>query len=154
VESAALLGVPVRRLRHWAATCRSAPLALLPVGRPALPAPAAARQPVLDFLQEHGPGVGVPRLTAAFPHLSRAVLTDLVQRYRAVVQARYPTCVRVLQWQQPGAVWAIDFAEPSRWGEKGVLPPVVGELPYVLAVRDLAAATSWVGCRSRPRRPS
>jgi transposase InsO family protein len=138
-ESAALLGMPLRRLRHWDFTCRIEQVALLPVGRPALPAPVAARQPVLDFLQEHGPGVGVPRLSTAFPELSRAVLTDLVQRYRAVVQACYRTCVRELQWPQPGTVWAIDFAEPSRWGEDGVLPPIAGQWPYVLAVRDLAS---------------
>jgi transposase InsO family protein len=145
-ESAALLGVTVRRLRYWAATCRSEPLTLLPVGRPPLPAPAPARQQVLDFLQERGPGVGVPQLRRAFPALSRALLTDLVQRYRAVVQARYPTCVRLLQWQQPGTVWAIDFATPSCWGAAGVLPPIAGQWPYLLAVRDLASGyqLAWV----------
>jgi transposase InsO family protein len=138
-ESAALLDVPVRRLLDWEYKHRLAPLTLVPLGRPAAPAPVLARQQVLAFLQEQGPGVGVPRLCATFPDLSRAVLTDLVQRYRAVVQVRYRTCERVLHWQQPGAVWAVDFAEPSRWGAAGVLPPVAGELPYVLAVRDLAS---------------
>jgi len=138
-ESAALLGIPARRLRDWEYKHRSAQRVLVPVGRPAAPAPVQARQQVLDYLQQQGPGVGVPRLCTAFPDLSRAALTDLVQRYRAVVQTRYPTCVRVLQWQQPGAVWAVDFAEPSRRGEDGVLPPIAGQWPYVLAVRDLAS---------------
>ena len=138
-ESAALLGVPLRRLRHWDYLRRLEHLATLPVGRPAVPAPVQQRQQVLDFLQEQGPGVGVPRLGTAFPDLSRAALTDLVQRYRAVVRDRYATCARVLQWQRPGAVWAMDFAEPSLWGAAGVLPPIAGQWPYVLAVRDLAS---------------
>jgi hypothetical protein len=33
----------------------------------------------------------------------------------------------------------VDFAEPSRWREDGVLPPVAGQLLYVLSVRDLAS---------------
>jgi transposase InsO family protein len=133
-------GIPARRLRDWEyKRRRSEQRVLVPVGRPAAPAPVRARQQVLDYLQQQGPGVGVPRLCTAFPDLSRAALTDLVQRYRAVVQARYRTCERVLHWQQPGAVWAVDFAEPSRWGAAGVLPPVAGQWPYVLAVRDLAS---------------
>jgi transposase InsO family protein len=145
-ESAALLGVPARRLRHWDYLRCLEHVATLPVGRPAVAAPVQARQQVLTYLQEQGPGVGVPRLCAAFPHLSRAALTDLVQRYRAVVQARYLTCERVLQWQQPGVVWAIDFAEPSCCGAAGVLPPIAGQFPHVLAVRDLASGyqLSWL----------
>ena len=61
---------------------------------------------------------------------------------------------RVLHWPVPGRVWAMDFAEPSLPGITGVVPPLDGRYPYLLAVRDLASATNCAGCQSqRPRRP-
>ena len=38
---------------------------------------------------------------------------DLAELNRQVVRVRYLDLVHVLHWQQPGRVWAFDFAEPS-----------------------------------------
>jgi transposase InsO family protein len=83
--------------------------------------------------------VGVPAEHAAFPALGRNELADLLARRRQAVHERYRDTVHVLHWQQPGRVWAIDFAEPSLLGASWSLPPVDGWYPYVMAVRDLAS---------------
>jgi transposase InsO family protein len=64
--------------------------------------------------------------------------TPLGARYRGVLTARSYQCARVLHWPVAGRVWAMDFAEPSCC-PGGVLPPIDGRYPYLLAVRDLAS---------------
>jgi transposase InsO family protein len=89
------------------------------------------RNQVIALLDELGPGTGVPTLAACFPTLARAELEDLVRRYRRVWRKRHHQALRVLHWQVPGAVWAIDFSEaPYR---------IEGQDRYLLAVRDLAS---------------
>jgi transposase InsO family protein len=156
-EVAELLGVTPRTLRHWALDC-GPENAALPLGRPAARADLATRQEVLGFLKNQGPSVGVPTLQERFPDLARAELTDLVQRYRHVVATRYHDCLHRLSWPVPGRVWSLDFAEPSLLGAAWSLPPIDGNYPYLLAVRDLSsgyqlcwlpvtAATSAVTCQ-------
>jgi transposase InsO family protein len=140
-QCAQFLNLSPRTLRQWDHDCRpgrpeTIPIAL--VGRPAARSPLPLRQEILDFLKLTGPGVGVPTLQEQFGHVARAELADFLQRYRAVRQARSRQCLRVLHWQTPGRVWAIDFTEPSRYGGAG-LPPIAGSYPYVLAARDLAS---------------
>jgi transposase InsO family protein len=126
---ARLLHVSARTLRRW---CR-APTAGAPepLGRPVQRSDRAAREAVIQFLDEHGPHLGVPALRACFPTMSRAELTDLVRRYRAVWRARNRVPLRVLAWSGAGRVWAIDFTGP--------VPTLAGAARYVLAVRDLAS---------------
>jgi hypothetical protein len=138
-EVAELLGVTPRTLRHWAYDSGPEQQAALPLGRPPARSDVAARQEVLRFLKEEGPGVGVPTVRERFPDLARAELTDLVQRYRHVWSARHHVCLRRLSWLVLGRVWAIDFAEPSLVGASWSLPPIDGRYPYLLAVRDLAS---------------
>jgi transposase InsO family protein len=138
-EVAELLAVTPRTLRQWAYDCHPEKKTALPLGRPAARSSVAARQQVLGFLKDEGPGVGVPTLQEHFPDLARAELTDLVQRYRRVWSARHHACMRRLRWPVPGLVWAMDFAEPSLLGASCSLPPIDGQYPYLLAVRDLAS---------------
>jgi transposase InsO family protein len=86
---------------------------------------------VIHLLDEHGPHVGVPTLRLCFPAMSRAELTDLVNRYRRVWRRRNRVPLRVLSWSVVGSVWAIDFTGPR--------PMIEGRYPYLLAVRDLAS---------------
>jgi len=133
--------VPPRTLRQWDHDCRLGRLEAIPVvgvGRPAARSPLPVRQTILDYLKLTGPGIGVPTVHEQFGDVPRAELADLLQRYRAVCQARNKQWGRVLHWQTPGRVWAADFTEPSRYGGGG-LPPIEGRYPYVLAVRDLAS---------------
>ena len=115
-----------RRQREKLQTC---PLHL--VGRPAARSAPAARNAVLDYLDEYGPGLGLPPLRAAFPHLARAELDDLLHRYRRVWRERHRRPLHVLHWTMPGAVWAMDFAEAP-----GTIDGIGSAL---LAVRDLAS---------------
>jgi transposase InsO family protein len=78
-----------------------------------------------------GPRTGVAPLQALCPGMARREIADLLRRYRRAWHRRRRLLTRVLHWTRPGAVWAIDFAEPPQ--------PVEGAFARLLAVRDLAS---------------
>jgi transposase InsO family protein len=130
-ETADLLHLAPRTLRHWYKDfCIKAPRIHL-LGRPTLRAPLANRTEVLDVLDELGPATSVATLRTCFPSMPRAELEDLVKRYRRVWRKRHQHVQYCLHWQQPGTVWAMDFSQAPR--------PIDGIYPYLLAVRDLAS---------------
>jgi putative transposase len=137
-QAAALLNVCPRTLRSWDARCQARRLELVPLGRPPSRPEPATRQAVLDVLRETGGQTSVAALQEQFATCARAELTELLGRYRHVLQARYPEIQHVLHWLVPGSVWAIDFAVPSLLGA-AALPAIDGRFPYLLAVRDLAS---------------
>ena len=138
-EAADLLDIAPRTLRQWEHDYSCGHLEVVPRGRPATRASVVERQAVLDFVHQAERRVGLPTLHAAFPKLGRNELANLLTRRHQAVHDRYHETVHVLHWQQPGRVWAIDFAEPSLLGANRSLPPVDGLYPNVLAVRDLAS---------------
>ena len=127
---AELLQVASRTLRRWRHALWAG-LGVQALGRPVLHSPRAARQEVLELLDELGPGVGLPTLRECFPELLRAELEDLLRRYRRVWRRRHQGLAHALEWTTPGSVWAADFAEAPA--------PIDGAYPYLLAVRDLAS---------------
>jgi transposase InsO family protein len=125
-----LLNAAPRTLRRWRHGLEAG-RRVRALGRPAPRSPLAARQEVLELLDELGPGVGLPTLRGCFPGLLRAELDDLLRRYRCVWRRRHQGVLHVLEWTVPGSVWAVDFAEaPAAIG---------GAYPHLLAVRDLAS---------------
>ena len=84
---------------------------------------------MIAALAEVGVGVSVPHLQQHFGDVARAELADLRTRYRRLYRGRQAQ--RVLHWQRPGSVWAIDYSAA----------PCVIEGCYedLLAVRDLAS---------------
>src|SRR5262249_40068939 len=128
-ETAGLLGMSGRTLRDWERRNRHGGLQMRLLGRPLQRAAPARRNEVLAALAEVGAGVGVPHLRCHFADVARAELSDLLRRYRRVYRGR--RAQRVLHWQVPGSVWAIDYSEA---------PCVIdGCYGYLLAVRDLAS---------------
>ena len=77
------------------------------------------------------PRIGVPSLQGFFPEVARSELADLRRRFRRIYRRKNRLLVHALRWSRPGAVWAIDYAEPP--------VPIEGQYPYLLAVRDLAS---------------
>jgi transposase InsO family protein len=63
--------------------------------------------------------------------MARTELTELLQIYRCRWRAEHARLVHVLDWQRPGTVWAMDFAEAPC--------AIDGVHKYLLAVRDLAS---------------
>src|SRR5262245_18760379 len=124
------LAVSERTLRSWNGCSAAANLAP-PLGRPLAASQPAQQQAVFSLLDRVGPGLGVPNLRTYFPGMARAELADLVKGYRHRWRVDNQRLIHALDWQRPGAVWAIDFAQA---------PSVIdGRYPYVLAVRDLAS---------------
>jgi transposase InsO family protein len=63
--------------------------------------------------------------------IARAELADLRRRFRRIYRRRNRRLLHALRWDRPGAVWAIDYAEPPSLVE--------GQYRYLLAVRDRAS---------------
>jgi hypothetical protein len=122
------VGVAGRTLRHWW-SARVGPAC--PLGRPRVRSGRAERNAVIHLLDERGPAAGVPLLRHCFPAMSRAELGELKADYRRLWRERNREPLRVLHWPVVGRVWAIDYTGP--------LPPVDGQYPHLLAVRDLAS---------------
>jgi transposase InsO family protein len=130
-ETANLLDLAPRTLRHWYDDFRIEAPRLHILGRPTLRSCRDDRNEVLDVLNELGPATSVATLRNCFPWMPRVELEDLLTRYRRVWRLRYHHAPHCLHWQIPGAVWAMDFSQTPR--------PIDGIYPYLFAVRDLAS---------------
>lgn len=135
---AKLIHLSARTLRYWLASTRVEHHVLLPLGRPTLRSAPEQRRAVLAVLDECGPATGLPTLQDCFPDLPRAELADLLRLYRRAWQHRHQYAPRILHWQVPGTVWAMDYSEAPE--------PIDGCYPYLLAIRDLASGQqlSWL----------
>ncbi len=130
-DAAQRLGIPERTLRHWQGELRLDGLPVQPRGRPLAQSGPEQQQAVFSWLQDIGPGVGLPTLRTRFDSMARAELDEILKFYRRLWRAHNSRLLHVLHWQQPGTVWAMDFAEAPC--------PIDGLYPYLLAVRDLAS---------------
>jgi hypothetical protein len=131
LEIANRLNLSPRTLRSWCADLKGGCAQAVPLGRPTVRSPRDERSAVLAILDELGPATGLPTLRACFPFMARAELEDLLRRYRCDWQRRHQHAPHILRWLTPGAVWAIDFSQPTQW--------IDGHDRYLLAVRDLAS---------------
>ena len=98
-------------------------------GRPPDPISVDARRAVLAIFSVMGPHVGLPTLRQLLPELSRGALQEMQRRFRRACRRKGGLLLRVLQWHRPGAVWAMDFAEPPL--------PIDGIYAAEVHVRDL-----------------
>jgi len=130
--AAQTMGVPERTLAFWEEEWSRNRLRPEPRGRPVERSPVELRNLVIVAFRLMGPQVGVPVLRVLFPDLPRRELEDLTRRYKALHARRRRLLLYQLRWTMPGAVWAIDHAQPPA--------PVDGLYPAVLAVRDLASS--------------
>jgi transposase InsO family protein len=132
-EAAQRLKISTRTLRDWKGDLHAAGLTPLvrPLGRPLAESTPDQQQAVITCLHNCGPGLGLPTLRSRFDGLARAELEYLLKFYRRLWRTEHSRLLHVLHWQQPGTVWAMDFAEAP--------VDVDGVYPYLLAVRDLAS---------------
>jgi hypothetical protein len=128
-EAAERVGLKQRTLRDWDGRRRQDGQQIRLLGRPLLRAAPARRNEVIAALAQAGAGLSVPHLRLHFPDVARAELAEQRARYRRLYRGRQAQ--RVLHWQRPGSVWAIDYSDaPCR---------IEGCYEYLLAVRDLAS---------------
>jgi transposase InsO family protein len=91
-----------------------------------------------ELLQSTGPDIGIPTLRGLLPGAARGALERHLRVYRLGHRRRRRARLYQLNWRHPGAVWAIDLANPYE--------PVDGQGRVVLAVRDLASrfTVGWI----------
>lgn len=118
-------------LSTWSGLDRAGDLRPRPLGRPPRIEPAGNRNTVLRLIDFVGPCIGVAALQYVFPLTARDELRHLLSIYRRIYRVHHQRVSTRLVWTRPGAVWAMDFAEPPT--------PVDGVFRSVFAVRDLAS---------------
>jgi transposase InsO family protein len=126
------LSISDRTVRRWRSQACAPPVAC-PVtrGRPSQPATRQERNLVYRFMKERGPDTPLASVQAAFPHLRRADLLEVLRRCRGVARKRSQRHQSRLRWCRVGTVWAADFKERRE--------PIEGRHPWILAVKDLAS---------------
>jgi hypothetical protein len=128
-EAAERLGMKQRTLREWQGRDERGDLQMRLRGRPLQRAAPERRNEVIAALAELGCGLSVPHLRLHFADVARAELVDLRTRYRRLYRGRQAQ--RVLHWERPGSVWAIDYSEAP-----GLIE---GCYRNLLALRDLSS---------------
>ena len=144
-RAASLLGVSASTVCGWLRRARDVVRGVISrrPGRPMLVADRLTRNDVYAALQARGGRISDHELKAAFPHVGRAVLRRLKKRWRRLSRRLGRRRLEQLTWQQPGAVWAMDFAEVAGGIED------LGR--HLLVVRDLGsgAVIDASPCRSQ-----
>ncbi len=139
-QAVATCGVPVievtrqltlseRTVRRW----RQAGDASLgvPCGRPPQCALRKERNLVYRFLKERGASTPLVAVRAAFPHLRRVDVAEILRRFRRLARRRAQRHQSRLEWRRPGAVWAADFKERRE--------PLEGRYGWILSIKDLGS---------------
>jgi transposase InsO family protein len=129
-RAARYLGVAPGTLAFWEHRWREDRLVARRLGRPCDRSDPRARNEAIGMMRSVGLRVSVAAVEAAFPKLARREIQSLHARFRRHCRQDGQRLLHVLHWHRPGAVWAMDHAEPPR--------PIDGRWPYILAVRDLA----------------
>lgn len=130
-DSAKRLRISKATLAEWIRGWNEDALALTPRGRPVVDSDRTQRLAVIAIFNLCGPEVGVPTLATFFPQMPYRELVDLAARYREFYCNGQRVLVHALTWNQPGAVWAMDYTAPPNLIE--------GTYRTILCVRDLAS---------------
>ncbi len=130
-EAAAVMGLPARTLSSWCRAWEVGGLETRPRGRPPMEVPADECGAVRNFLDCHGPIVGLPTLRSCYTHMPRVVLGEVLASFRDAWRSAHQRVICELEWTRPGAIWAMDFTHPPRL--------VDGVYPAILNVVDLGS---------------
>lgn len=129
-EVAARLSIPMTTLADWTRNLRAGTLEPRPLGRPSHRSDVPSRNAAIGLMRA-APRISLPALRATFPNMPRRELENLRLRFRHHTRHERQRLLHVLEWHQPGTVWAMDHSEPSL--------PIDGIWPHFFAVRDLAS---------------
>jgi transposase InsO family protein len=129
--SAAALDVSRRTLCRWRRGWDTDRLTPHSRGRPCRCAAPEVRSDVGTFLDEAGPGTGLPTLRHHYPQVARAELVTLLRTYRDAYRQAHAREQSELHWLRPGSVWAMDFSHPPFLLD--------GCFPTMFTVRDLGS---------------
>jgi transposase InsO family protein len=129
LQAATRLGIDPSTLRVWRERWAEDHLQPKERGRPTDRVNRDQLWSLLAVFGLIGPQVGLPTLQSLLPDIPRAALVSLQARCRAIYRRKASWVIYALRWTCPGAVWAIDFAEPPE--------PIEGIYTHLLVVRDL-----------------
>lgn len=131
-EAARRLGLNEATLGRWVRTWRCGAMRLEPRGRRVLRTRGELRKAILWQMMQLGPKVGLRVMREDFPDVPRAELEDLRRRAWRLDRRKRRHAVYVLRWKRPGAVRAMDHAQPPC--------DIEGRYDRLLLERDLASS--------------
>lgn len=142
-QSAEVLGLAAGTMAFWEYRWREDDLIACPLGRPCSRGDPQLRNEAIGLMREVGRKISAAAVQAAFPTLARREVQSLHARFRWHCRQESQRLLHVLHWHQPGAVWAMDHADPTYLG------PIDGRWPSMFAVRDLASGCqlAWLPVR-------
>jgi transposase InsO family protein len=130
-EAAKDLGLSPRTLGQWATQPTPGSLEAKVRGRPLKDSGPFLRNKMIAFVQMVGLGTGVRRIRGVFPLMPRCEVIEILARLRRAHLRNHALLIHELEWTMPGAVWAMDHAEPPE--------AIDGHYPALLSVRDLSS---------------
>jgi transposase InsO family protein len=139
-EIACMIGVTKSTLYRWEHKWKKERLHPAGRGRPCRRACSYEEELIKAEIKRLGPGIGVSVLQGQFPHISRRELRYHLHEYRRQWVHERILELETIQWNRPGAVWAVDYTEPPA--------PMDGLYRYIFAVRDLASGNQLMNLPS------
>jgi len=138
-----VLGVPRGTLADWLCRWKDPRdrLRAAALGRGGRRPSPEVRKAIRVLVWTIGPGVGIARIQAAFPHESRRAVERIVRSFRRAFTRKCDYTMGKLRWHRPGAVWAMDYTKPPR--------PIEDTYPWILVVRDLASGNQLLSLAVR-----
>jgi transposase-like protein len=130
-DTARQLAMNETTLGRWTRRWRENRLSLAPRGRTVNRTSGDLRRAILTQMTLIGPRAAIRVLRSLYPHVVRAELEDLRRRCWRLGRHKSHRLVYELTWTRPGAVWAMDHAQPRQ--------PVDGAYNRLLLNRDLSS---------------
>lgn len=125
------LGIAASTLKNWMKRWRTDQFEITERGRPAERSDVELRNQLMSIFALMGPHIGLPTLREMMPDIPKNELIELMRRYRYAFKKRKAKLIHALRWQRPGAVWAMDNAEPPK--------PIDGIYSRLLLIKDLSS---------------
>jgi hypothetical protein len=131
VEACGMLGVEMETVREWRQRCAGGELVPFLLGRPGYDCDSLTVREIRSVAWLVGPGVSAAFVAENLPWVPRAVVEEVVRKYRREMERGRLAAMTTLVWTMAGRVWAIDWTDPDA--------VIDGRYKKVLVVRDLGA---------------
>lgn len=131
VDAGGMLWVKEETLREWRQRSEGGKLLPLLLGRPGYDCDSITVREIRSLAWMVGPDVSAAFVAENLPWVPRAVVEDVVKKFKNEMDRDRLAELTALQWELPGRVWSIDWTDPDAM--------IDGKYKKVLVVRDLGA---------------
>ena len=131
VDAGEMLWVKEETLREWRQRSEGGKLMPLLLGRPGYDCNSITVREIRSLAWMVGTDVSAAFVAEIFSDVPRAIVEDVVRKFKSEMERDRLAEITALQWELPGRVWSIDWTDPDA--------VIDGKYKKVLVVRDLGA---------------